>query len=599
MGLALAILALQSLTVAAHETDQYTLPVGREFADLGRHFSRIVHAAIAEAVDDANAEIKRSLGDAGAADETTRLQSAQVIAGEVWQELFAAFPFAETLDASLAMENVRARYPGLVVVYRPEYSIYDDPVLLLDITKIVRTFVRASTVNVDGTLFGTDKIIHFINLGKIYYSAYLGAREEGLGEREAVSRAVQVSAGNDPFLSENASLGMLTTGIRSNADLVADYAGFKFYRNLTEEVRIGKRVMAPMLVREGPYWRLNDQVRPDSDFFTAFITPHWNEALNPNVYATVTDTRVRVQLRDRCPDLLDWYRDERGRRRSRQEFVAVEEELSTLYGEPYGYENDGDNEISIATTCFGPYSPVQKNGVSSGAGAGKSHTQKVLTQQTRGARRARIWAAASGPSGESDVDKFGRTRLWWAARHGQLGEVKRLLMDRENPNQADIDGEGPLHAAVRWGQTEVVLVLLSHGANINARSVYGMTPLHLAIEQAQLGTARALLMHGADANARNLFGRSPLHDAIASGNGELVSLLLRHGADPGTADDEGTTPLHLAARSGSAELVAALLSRGANPGARNVAGATPYDEAKRRGNNGLLRQLTHVNPIGP
>ena len=69
-----------------------------------------------------------------------------------------------------------------------------------------------------------------------------------------------------------------------------------------------------MLVRQGPYWRLNDQVRPDSDFFTAFITPHWNEALNPNVYASVTDARMRAVLRNRCPDLLDWYRDERGGR---------------------------------------------------------------------------------------------------------------------------------------------------------------------------------------------------------------------------------------------------------------------------------------------
>src|SRR5207344_20116 len=104
--------------------------------------------------------------------------------------------------------------------------------------------------------------------------AYLSARKQGLEEPEAVARSVQLSAGNNLFLSENGLLGMLTTGIRSNGDLAANYAGFKFYRNLTEEVRIGNRVMAPMLVRQGPYWRLNDHVQPHSDFFTAFITPH-------------------------------------------------------------------------------------------------------------------------------------------------------------------------------------------------------------------------------------------------------------------------------------------------------------------------------------
>src|ERR1700693_2545060 len=74
--LALALFALRSLTAIAHETDQYTLPVGREFADLGPHFSRVVHGAIVEAVDGTNAAIKRSLRDAGPTNETYRLQSA-------------------------------------------------------------------------------------------------------------------------------------------------------------------------------------------------------------------------------------------------------------------------------------------------------------------------------------------------------------------------------------------------------------------------------------------------------------------------------------------------------------------------------------------
>ena len=352
VGLPLALCAARSLTAAAHETDQYTLPVGREFADLGPHFSRRVYAAIAQTVDLTNAAIRRSLRDGAPMNETSRLQSAEVISGEVWLQLFAAFPFNESLDGGLASERMHGRYPGLITVYRPEQSIYEDPILMLDPTKLVRTVARACTVNVDGNLFGTDKIIHFINLGHIYHSDLSRREEAGLGESEAMARAVQLSAGNNLLLSENGLLGMLTTGIRSNADLAANYAGLKFYRNLTEQVRIGARVMPPMLVRQGPYWRLNDQVQPDSDFFTAFITPHWNEALNPNVYAIVTDARVRAMLRRRCPDLLDWYRDERGRPLSRLEFVAIEQELSTLYGEPYGYQDDGESRVSIATTCF-------------------------------------------------------------------------------------------------------------------------------------------------------------------------------------------------------------------------------------------------------
>ena len=589
-----ALFALGPSMMSAHETDQYTLPVGREFADLGPHFSAAVYEAIVQAVDRTNAAIKWSLRHSNQPKETDRLQSTEMISGEVWIELFGRFPFNETLDGELVGERFRARYPGMITAYRPELSIYEDPVLILDVTKVVRSFARACTVNVDGTLFGTDKIIHFINLGHIYHSTFLAATKQGAGESEAVSQAIQLSSGNNLLLSENTLLGMLTTGIRSNADLAANYAGFKFYRNLTEPVRIGDRVMAPMLTRRGPYWEINDHVRPNSDFFTAFITPHWNEALNPNVYAIVTDSRVRATLRDRCPDLLDWYRDERGQALNRQTFAALEEELSTLYGEPYGYKGDAQSRVSIATTCFPPDKTIAGDEVFPEPDGEVRYARNTLELQSGLGRQMRTGILSANLSAQF-VDQYGRTQLWWAAKHGQIEEVKRLLAEGENPNQVDIDGEGPLHAAARWGQVAVVEILLSSGADIGARARYGMTPLQIAVEQEQVKVTYALLEHHADANTRDMFGRSALHDAVARGDVELVSLLLKHSADPGTADDNGTTPLHLAVRRGNAQLVADLLSYRANPLARNLAGATPYDEAKRRGHSAILRQLTDAS----
>jgi len=605
IGWAVAFFVLAPSTVSAHETDQYTLPVGREFADLGPHFSAAVYEAIVQAVDRTNAAIKRSLRQGNQPKETDRLQSAEMIAGEVWMQLFARFPFNETLDGELVSERFRARYPGMITAYRPELSIYEDPVLMLDITKVVRSFARACTVNVDGNLFGTDKIIHFINLGHIYHSAFLEALKHGAGESDAMSEAIQLSSGNNLFLSENTFLGMLTTGIRSNADLAANYAGFKFYRNLTEQVRIGDRVMLPMLTRRGPYWKINDQVRPDSDFFAAFITPHWNEALNPNVYAIVTDSRVRAMLRDRCPDLLNWYRDERGQPLNRQAYAALEEELSTLYGEPYGYKGDAQSRVSIATTCFPSEQGIAGGEVFPDPHGEAQYARNALELQSRLGRQTRPGilstnqsAVLSANRSAQFIDQYGRTQLWWAAKHGQLEEVKRLLAEGENPNQVDVDGEGPLHAAVRWGHVDVVEVLLSSGAEVGAKAHYGMTPLQLAVEQVQVSVALTLLRFRADANARDVFGKSALHDAVSRGDRQLVGLLLQHGADPGTADDNGTTPLHLAARGGNIELVGELLSHRANPLARNLAGTTPYDEAKRRGYSTILRQMTDASTLG-
>jgi hypothetical protein len=540
-GATLALVALQPTAALAHETDQYTLPLGREFADVRIPLSSMVRGAIVEAVNKTNTAIDYSLHDNRPTERTARLQSDDWISGEVWTQLFAAFPTNEGLDKMLATDAMHARYPGLVTVYMPEHAIYDDALMMLDVTKLIRTLFRGGTVKVDGTLFGTDKIIHFLHLGRIYHSNYLGARERGLAEDQAVADAVQLSAGLNPFLSENALLGMVVTGIRSNGDLAANYAGFKFYRNLTEEVRIGDRIMPPMLIREGLYWRVGEQVRAESDFFSAFITPHFNEALNPNSYAVLVDARVRSLLADRCRDVVNWYRDERGQPRDREQFERIHRALSTFYGEDYGYRDDGANTVSIATTCFPP-SPSASVPAPAVSAAGPGN----VAQES--ARAIPVSAAVARAAG---VDRLGRTELWWAARQGRHADVERLLARGEDPNAADLDGETPLHAAARGGHGAVVEALLAQRADASAADVYRVTPLHVAVEYAQSGVTGVLLSRGADANARNLFGASPLHYAALQGNRDIAALLLDHGADPAAVDDSARTPLQRAKRAGN------------------------------------------------
>ena len=267
-------------------------------------------------------------------------------------------------------------------------------------------------------------------------------------------------------------------------------------------------------------------MRPDSDFFTAFITPHWNEAFNPNRYGFASRARVRTILFSRCPDLLDWYRDERGRPLSREQFAQLEEELSTWYGEEYGYQNDGKDRVSVATTCFESAQATGVPGSSVGPGA-DLRTQTVFRLQSSLERQgAIVRSSALDLSHPSVVDAFGRTPLWWAAKDGQLEEVESRLAQGADPNAVDFDRETPLHAAARWGRDAIVDVLLSHGANPSVSALYGTTPLHLSVQEAQVGTTRALLSYRAAANARDLFGDSPLHHAVARGNLELAALLL-------------------------------------------------------------------------
>jgi len=523
-----AVLLLVAAGAQAHESEQYTLPAGRDFADLGPELSRNFMLAIREAVASTNAAIDAAL-DAGATSaQLQQLQSAGHIASQAWGRIFNIYPTNELLDLGLISPATRSRYPGLVTMYRPVDSIYDDPLLMLDISKPVRALFRGGTVSAGGMLIGTDKIIHFINVGRIYHVRYLAAVERGLSEPDAARWAVQATADN-PLLSEDGFLGLYTTGIRSNGDLAADYAGLKFYRNLTEPVRIGATLRPPMLQRDGPYWRV--VAGDENTVFSAFVSPHWNEVLNPNSYLGYVGERVRSVIGTRCDDVADWYRNGHGQAQQRAWFAARQSELSTYFGEPYGHALDARNPVSVATICW----PGQAEGP---------------------APTTPLWWAAALPQGRGDA--LGRGALWWAAAAGDSTEAERLIAGGAPLDRPDRDGETALHAAARQGHAHMVRLLLSRGADANRAASHGVSPLQLAVAGGHVQTAAALLQSGADANAQDRFGRTALHEVAQRGELQLALLLLQHGADATLASGQGNDALWVARLSGSDSLLAML-----------------------------------------
>lgn len=548
-ALVLLLGGLQS-PARAHESEQYSLPEGRDFAELGPHFTQIVHAALVAAVADAN----RSAAQAGIGDDP--LQAADFIAARVWERLFLAFPTNELLDTSLSSATLQAQYPGLVTLHWPAVWIYDDPLLLLDVSKFVRTFFRAGTVSANGIPFGTDKIIHFVNLGRIYHVKYIAGLQQGLSAEQATEQAIAATSRN-PLTSENGLLGLASTGIRSNGDLAANYAGLLFYRNLSEPVRIGASVRPPLLLREGDHWQVLAQ--PDSDFFTAYITPHWNEVLNPNTYLAYVGERVREQIRQRCVQTLDNYRDMRGRLRDQAQFAEIEVELARVGGSGYDHETDADAAVSVAAICFDASAATRPpdNAPAEGVGA----------------------------------DALGRTPLWWAARLGRPEQAAAMSLWPAQLNQPDVDGETPLHAATRAPSPAMLRWLLDHGADPNPAAQHGVTPLLLAAEHGNGDAAAALLKAGADPDRPGPFGATALHLSVMRGHTQLTELLLATGARPTVPDDLGNTALHMAAAHGDARQAQRLLAAGADPDARNAWGARPAEEASRQGHDALARSL--------
>ena len=92
----------------------------------------------------------------------------------------------------------------------------------------------SSTVNLYGTDFGTDKIAHIFQQGYDYYKIYKRGLKKGLSEEKAIQKAVKWGR-----KTEATYFGTWVSGVYSNADLSANYAGLKFYLGLSREIKIG------------------------------------------------------------------------------------------------------------------------------------------------------------------------------------------------------------------------------------------------------------------------------------------------------------------------------------------------------------------------
>lgn len=334
----------------AHETDQFSVPVGREFADLGPFVSYASYTAIRRGMEKTNASIARAV-KAGRRAEVERLQSPDTIAAAVHKAYGPAYNQIEDLETLVHKPKFIDRFPGRILGYSPPRWIYHDTHFAFDPRKVNMSLWRASTIKVYGVYLGTDKLGHFHDMGYIYYESYRHALRRGLGEEEATRRGVEV--GVSGILSERGILGEVSSGIYSNGDLAANFVGMKFYENLTHPVKLRGEEHPPLLVPDGPYWSMNPEVFRDVDFFRAYVTDHFDEALNPSLYTGGIRRGIVRAVHDRAADLRGWYGDEDGHERPREYFDALTRELGTYYGEDYGHRGDADTLVTIGNAAYG------------------------------------------------------------------------------------------------------------------------------------------------------------------------------------------------------------------------------------------------------
>jgi hypothetical protein len=316
---------------AAHatETDQFTLPP-KPLDDFGADVAAIVREILRAEIAQLNARI---LERSEAPSETgpNPLDERNFLR-HVYEATGIGVP-----ETSIEHLIRWGNYTDRTVQFKPSLndSIYARTVTPFPFAHLF----DCPTIRFYGVYLGTDKIGHIFQEGYAYFTSYADAIARGLDEAAAIASAVQYGVEEEKTL-----FGIYLSGVYSNGDLAGNYAGFKFYRNIFHEVRIGDRILPPMLQRNGASWII-DPVRDNPELLEPFVSEHLNEAYNPSLYFYSVEA-IQNHVRDRC---ATWFAqipdfDEAGYR-------AILQRVRTWFGEPYGWELPEDKVVSMLE-CF-------------------------------------------------------------------------------------------------------------------------------------------------------------------------------------------------------------------------------------------------------
>jgi hypothetical protein len=262
--------------VSAYETDQYSnrlLPIRDSEAPL----DAMVNEALAKVVEEWH----------GPRDDYRLARKIYwILGGLYWVDHIERRAMSDPAIEKLPQEGRRSVYSGAPFAA----------------TRVNFFFGIGRTIKVSGVLIGTDKLGHFFSQGVKYF----GSHERGESEQSVLGRG---------RFNERWLFGELTTSVYSNADLVANYEGYRFYRSLFEDgVVPGK----PAIVG----WRKSGPFLQRAFTFADHVNDYWDEALNPSY----VERSLQRWFDRRLPELCDDFR------KAPQAYVSLE---STLLDEEY------------------------------------------------------------------------------------------------------------------------------------------------------------------------------------------------------------------------------------------------------------------------
>jgi hypothetical protein len=331
---------------SAFETDQYNLPI-EPLADIGDEVADYALENLRKAVGELNAEIAahQACLDASAkkngcdSPEKERarlrhLRSEEALARAVFKPLGGGIP--PFTNSGTWMESHKfTRQPARFKTSFGKSIYRTSPILYLTISETVKLY---------GVELGTDKIAHIFQQGYTYYRIVERARAKKSSSEEGVRKAVKWGR-----MTEKTYYGYWVSGVYSNADLAANYAGMKFYENLTREIKIGANAFAPILILRQGVWTFNENINLPESLLKPFISNHLNEAFNPSVFVSLFGFRGAIRRtvkKQACPQWQKRYPN-----LSAADFEKTAADLKSWHGEDYGFKSSADF-ITVANTCF-------------------------------------------------------------------------------------------------------------------------------------------------------------------------------------------------------------------------------------------------------
>ncbi|KAA8580801.1 hypothetical protein FQN60_013759 [Etheostoma spectabile] len=184
---------------------------------------------------------------------------------------------------------------------------------------------------------------------------------------------------------------------------------------------------------------------------------------------------------------------------------------------------------------------------------------------------------------EDEDPALSRLNVFKLAEKGELALLDNLV--KKSPevlSEKDECGAGPLHHAAAGDHINLIqfITTVIDSQDLNSCDDQGNVPLHWAVERNKAESCRALLDLGANPNILNMVLMSPLHLAVSHGHNNLVELLLSYSAtDCNLQGDLGNTPVMLACSINNCEALSTLLKHGARLCQQNKLGHFPIHAA--------------------